>query len=874
MPEMPEKYDPINLEAVWYAKWESEGAFHTEVDESKPPFVIAMPPPNITGIAHMGHGSTYTPMDILTRLHRMRGDNAVWLPGQDHAAIATQNVLERELAKEGLTRHDLGPDKFRERSWQWREHYGHIIYEQFRALGFGPDWQRDRFTLDAGLSRAVTHVFVELYRQGLIYRGLRLVNWCPHCESTLSDSEVEHEDVAGYLYYVRYRGEDGGDGIVIATTRPETIFADVAVAVNPDDDRYRKLVGQNVFRPLGPKPIPVIADAAIVRDFGTGAVKITPGHDQLDAEIGERHKLEQISVIGLDAKMTGDVEPAFVALDRLEARELAINTLKERGALEKEESYTIAQGTCYRCDTVVEPLLSLQWFVKMKPLAQPALESVRDGRVRFVPERYRRTYEDWLERIRDWCISRQIWWGHRLPVWYCASAHVTVAETPPTQCAACGLEQLTQDPDTLDTWFSSSLWPFTILGWPDQTPELKDWYPTQVLVTGREIIFLWVARMVMMGLHFLDKEPFGTVLITPLIMDEQGRKMSKSLGNSVDPMELVRDYGADSTRFAIVGQMHEGQDVRFAIARCDEARKFCNKIWQALRFALRTFPELQDAAAPLPLPPVEEWTLADRWIMDALALAIERVSKAADEYDFSQWAQTLYAFIWNQICDVYIEIAKKDKTASRAPILGRVLSAALALLHPIMPFLTEELWQRLPHEGERIERQLWPTAATGRLDQKSREEMRVLMEFIETVRALRAMPKLPYREERDVWVAGADAPLLALLRREEAIVRALGRASAVNTIGSANGRPAHAVSRRMGPVEVMLPVDAVFIEKERAALQKEIEKGNAELAGLERKLGSKGFLEKAPAEVVEKEQSRLQELRALLAMSSERLASL
>jgi len=871
---LSEKYDPKAIEATWYARWESEGAFHAVPDPSKPPFVIAMPPPNITGRAHMGHGSTYTPMDILTRLHRMRGDNAVWLPGQDHAAIATQNVIEKELTKEGLTRYDLGPDKFRERAEAWRKQYGHIIYEQFRALGFGPDWQRDRYTMDAGLSRAVTKVFIDLYREGLIYRGLRLVNWCPHCQSTLSDSEVEREDVAGTLYYVRYKPADkSGDGVVVATTRPETIFADVAIAVHPEDPRYASLIGKKVMRPLSPAPIPVIADSAVERAFGTGALKITPGHDQTDAEIGERHGLEAKSVIGFDAKMTGDVEPQFVGLDRFKARDLAVMTLRERGAREREEPHTVSQGTCYRCDTVVEPLLSLQWFVKMKSLAAPALEASRSGRVHFTPLRYQRTYEDWLERIRDWCISRQIWLGHRMPVWYCANGHVNVAETSPAKCEVCGNTSLTQAPDTLDTWFSSALWPFSILGWPEETSELKAWYPTQLMITAREIIFLWVARMVMMGLHFLGKEPFPEVLITPLIMDEQGRRMSKSLGNALDPMELVNTYGADPTRFGIVSQMHAGQDVRFSIARCDDARKFGNKIWQAVRFALQTFPELQESRALLAMPPVDQWTLADRWIMDALALAIENVDQAAATYDFSEWSQSLYSFIWNQLCDVYIEIAK-DKAPTRGAILNRTLSTALQLLHPIMPFVTEELWQHLPHEGDRIEKATWPNAATSRSDPTAREEMAQILEFSKTVRDLRAIPQLKYRDLSDVHVAGADKTFLALLKRESGVVRTMGRASAVIPIADGDGRPQHALSRRIGSVEVMLPVDAAFLEKERVALRKEIEKANAELGALERKLASKGFREKAPTEVIQKEESRLHELRVHLAKSSERLESL
>jgi valyl-tRNA synthetase len=876
-PQRPlaDKYDPSAIETRWYKTWESEGAFHAEPDPSKTPFVIAMPPPNITCRAHMGHGSTYTPMDVLTRYHRMRGENAVWLPGQDHAAIATQNVIEKDLAKEGLTRFDLGPEKFRERAALWRETYGHILYEQFRALGFGPDWQRDRYTMDEGLTRAVVKVFIDLYNEGLIYRGLRLINWCPHCQSTLSDSEVEHENVEGKLYSVRYREPDGGDGIVIATTRPETIFADVAVAVHPDDPRYKSLIGKSVMRPLSPKAISVIADRAVERDFGTGALKITPGHDQTDAEIGERHNLAATSVVGFDAKMTKEVEPGFAGLDRFAARELAVSTLRDRGLLIKEEPHTVSQATCYRCNTVIEPLLSLQWFVKMKSLAEPALAASRSGLLQFVPDRYARTYEDWLERIRDWNISRQIWLGHRLPVWYCANGHVTVAEKAPSACATCGNTELTQDPDTLDTWFSSALWPFAILGWPDQTKELQVWYPTQLLVTAREIIFLWVARMVMMGFHFVGKIPFYQVLITPLIMDEHGRKMSKSLGDALDPLELVKEYGADATRFAIVGQMHEGQDVRFSVDRCDEARKFGNKIWQATRFALIKFPELgagQDHSNVVQQLREEELTLADRWILDALAQTVERVERSANSYDFGEWAQAVYGFFWNQLCDVYIEIAK-DQAPTRSAVLTRTLTAAMQLLHPIMPFLTEELWQHLPHEVDRIEKAAWPSSA-GRSDPLARKDMDTILQFVETIRMLRAASSLPYRELSDVFVVDADDKLLALLRKESWTIEALGRAKTVYNVGPDDGRPSHALSRRMGTMEVLLPVDASFIERERISLRKEIERSRTEIETLERKLASPGFTEKAPQAVVEKEKARLVQLRATLAKSLERLAEL
>lgn len=866
---MLDKYDPAAIESSWYERWETAGLFHAEPDRSKPPFVIAMPPPNITGRAHMGHASTYTPMDVLTRFHKMLGHNAVWLPGQDHAAIATQNVLEKKLASEGRTRFDLGRDKFVELFWEWRKEYGGILYQQFRALGFGPDWQRDRFTMDDGLSRAVIHVFVALYEEGLVYRGTRLINWCPRCTSTLSDSEVEREDRPGVLYHVRYRGTEGGDGVVIATTRPETIFADVAVAVHPEDGRYKHLVGTTVQRPLSPAPIPVIADTAVERDFGTGALKITPAHDQTDFEIGERHSLPSPTVIGFDGNMTGDVELEFAGMDRFAARTLAVQRLRERGALVDEQPHIVNVGLCYRCDMVVEPLLSLQWFVMMKPLAAPALESSRSGRLAFTPERYRRVYEEWLEKIRDWNISRQLWIGHRLPVWYCADDHPTVAQAPPAKCAVCGKQELRQDEDTLDTWFSSALWPFSILGWPDETPELKAWYPTQVLVTAREILFLWVARMVMMGRHFLGPEPFGDVFVTPLIMDEQGRKMSKSLGNSLDPIDLVRDYGADATRFGTFSQMHAGQDVRYAVARCDDAKRFCNKLWQAVRFALQTFPELGAQQSEPALPPDGDLTLADRALLHGLAETTDRVTAALTAYDFSEAAETLYSFVWHQVCDVYVEIAK-DRAPSRVPVLATLLTTALKLLHPLIPFVTEELWQRLPHEGDFIGQCRWPGLLPARRDARAAADMGRLLGFVETVRALRAVPKLPYRELRDVHVNGADPELISLLTSERGTLERLGRVAALHF----ETRPQHALSRRFGAVELLLPVDSAFVDRENAALRAAIEKSEAEIAIIERKLGSSGFVAKAPPDVVTKERERLAELHAGITASRERLAGL
>ncbi|MDE2572828.1 MAG: valine--tRNA ligase, partial [bacterium] len=672
------------------------GVYHAEPDPSRPPFVIAMPPPNITGRAHLGHGSTYTAQDILTRFHRMLGENAVWIPGLDHAAIATQAVLDRELAKEGKTRHDLGRERFLERARAWKDEYGGIIDQQFRLLGFGPDWARERYTMDPELSAAVVKVFVDLYDEGLIYRGNRLVNWCPSCASTLSDAEVEHEEEEGFLWHLRYPLTDGSGEVIVATTRPETMLGDTAVAVHPGDERYRSIVGKQVLLPLHRRPIPVVADAAVEREFGTGAVKVTPAHDLTDYEIGMRHQLPMPSVIGLDAKMTDAAGQPYAGTDRFEARERVVQDLQRQGFLVGTEPHHHAIAVCSRCGTVVEPLLSLQWFVKMESLAKPGLDALRDGRLRFVPERHGRTYAQWLENIRDWNISRQVWWGHRLPVWYAPGGEIVVAhdeaEAKRMAQERYGTQELRRDEDTLDTWFSSGLWPFSILGWPKQTRELEAWYPTQVLITAQEIIFLWVARMVMLGMHFVDRErpPFRDVLITPLVFDQQGRKMSKSLGNSIDPLDLIEKYGADATRLGIIRQMHlESQELRFSESRCEESRNFNNKIWNAARYVL-ALPDLAGSPSGAgALPPSGAQALADRWILVRLRETVESVTRAYRGYEFSSAADRLWRFFWNEYCDWYIE-ATKQPSPARAAVLTYVLDVALRLLHPIEPFITEE----------------------------------------------------------------------------------------------------------------------------------------------------------------------------------------
>ncbi|HKE36657.1 MAG TPA: valine--tRNA ligase, partial [Candidatus Baltobacteraceae bacterium] len=705
--ELPKQYDPRSVEPRLYRRWEENGYFHEEPDPARPPFIICMPPPNVTGRAHLGHGSTYTPMDVLTRFHRMLGNNADWLPGLDHAAIATEAVIVREMAKEGVTREDLGREGFVARAWEWSRTYGGEIEAQFRILGFGPDWQRSRFTMDDGLSAAVRKVFVQLYREGLIYRGKRLINWDAKGKTTVSDAEVDHVERDATLWHVRYPLDgETADGVTVATTRPETMLGDVAIAVHPGDERYGAMIGKNVLLPpLLERAIPIIADENVDPGFGTGAVKVTPAHDPTDYEIGLRHGLPMPSIMDFDARISGaeiGVGP-YEGLDRFDARARIVDALRDKGLLVKEEPHRHAISVSERTGDVIEPLLSLQWFVKMQSLAAPALEAYRDGRLRITPKSGGKTYEQWLENIRDWNVSRQIWWGHQLPVWYAPDGSPIVAETEEEACDIAqrehGTTSIVRDPDTLDTWFSSGLWPFSILGWPEKTPELAHWYPSQVLITGAEIIFLWVARMVMLGLHFMGEVPFRDVVLTPLVFDAIGRKMSKSLGNAIDPMELAEKYGADAFRLSILRQMRlESQDIRYQESRCEEARNFNNKIWNATRYML-ALPEPMPGA--LTLPKTESLTLADRWILVRLHDAIERVTQALRTFDFGGAAETLWRFVWYEFCDWYLEATKLSENApTRAAVLSFVWNNAMRLLHPIEPFITEEVWLSLPHDGQ------------------------------------------------------------------------------------------------------------------------------------------------------------------------------
>ncbi|GAC1309356.1 MAG: valine--tRNA ligase [Vulcanimicrobiaceae bacterium] len=880
--ELSKTYEPTAVEARRYAAWMAAGVFHEEPDLARPPYVISMPPPNITGRAHLGHGSTYTPMDILTRYHRMLGENATWIPGQDHAAIATEAVLVRELAKENLTRDGLGREAFLARAWAWREKYGDELYESFRALGFGPDWARDRFTMDPTLSAAVTKVFVALYNEGLIYRGTRLVNWDPQARSTLSDAEVESDERDTFLWHLRYRAQDGGDGLVIATTRPETFLGDVAVAVHPDDARYRDVVGRNVVLPIVERAIPVIADAAVDPAFGTGAVKVTPAHDATDYEIGARHGLPMPSIIDFDgticvptwrdaATMPSDdatratwsaarekMTP-YVGLDRFVAREALVTDLRACGALVEEEPYRTKVPISSRSGAVIEPLLSLQWFCRMEPLAKPALDAFRAGEIRFIPERFGRTYESWLENIRDWNVSRQVWWGHRLPVWY-AGDDAIVAETEDEALVAARARYgesvvLRRDPDTLDTWFSSGLWPFSILGWPERTPELEHWYPNATLVTGREIIFLWVARMVMLGLHFVGRVPFRDVFIAPLVFDDRGRKMSKSLGNVIDPMDLVATYGADATRLGVVLQMRlESQELRFDERFVVKARDFNNKMWNALRY-IRSLPEGLTPAGNL--PPRDELSLADKWMLAGLRATIVRVSKAFDEYEFGVAADTLLDFIWYRFCDWYIE-ATKVATATRARVLSYGLNVLVRLLHPIAPFVTEEIWQALPHDGKTIVTAMWPDPDDIVVDEAAAARFETLRDVVTRVRDLRSELALAPREKITIDVPQAlDADARALLA-------SIAHATLVDAgapIATA-GEPLLAATPR-APVELM-----------RARYRKEIARLDGEIERSQKKLANEKFVAKASPDVVAGEREKQRAYESERERARERAAAL
>ena len=875
---IPKVYDPAAVEKKWYAYWIENGFFHQPVDKSRKPFSVVIPPPNITGKLHMGHALDNTLQDILVRWHRMMGDNTCWLPGYDHAGLATQIKVEEELKKkEGLTRYDLGRDEFVKRVWKWKEEYGDTIVTQLKSLGISCDWDRQRFTMDEGLSRAVREAFVSLYEKGLIYKGTRMINWCVNCRTALSDVEVEHQDDPGALWYIKYPIVGETDSyLTIATSRPETIPGDTAVAVNPKDERYGKLVGKKILLPTTDREIPIIADEYVDLEFGTGAVKITPAHDPNDYEVGERHNLEKIVVIGLDGKMT-KAAGKYEGQDRYECRKQIVQDLKDMGLLVKIEDAPHSVGHCQRCHHVVEPMVSTQWFVKMKPLAEAAIKCVTEGHTQFVPSRFTKTYLQWMENIHDWCISRQIWWGHRIPVWYCDDCGaVSASRTDLTTCPKCGSTHIHQDEDALDTWFSSGLWPFSTFGWPDKTPELEQWYPTSVLVTGYDIIFFWVARMITMGEEFMGKEPFKHVFIHGLVRDEQGRKMSKSLGNGIDPLDVIGKYGADTLRFMLITGNTPGNDMRFYWNRIESTRNFANKIWNASRFALMNLDGYDKNAEKAPL------TLADLWILSRLQHTIQAVSDYLEKFELGEAGRLIYDFIWGEVCDWYIELAKprlynKEDAAQRATaqsVLCRVLGDAMKLLHPYMPFITEEIWQHLPHEGESIMIAPWPKADDALIDDTVEKQMTVIMDTIKSIRNMRAEVNAAPGHKAPATVL-VDEDLKDVFKAHASYIQQLGTVDSLTIGGMDDVAPENAMAAVVNGAKVYLPLKGLIdVEKELARLQKELDGAEKEAKRAAGKLSNQNFLSKAPAEVVEKEKTKQTEVLARIDGLKERMETL
>ena len=862
---IPKVYDPQSFEKKWYKFWEENKFFHEEVDKNKKPYSMVIPPPNVTGQLHMGHALDNTLQDILIRYHRMQGFNTVWIPGCDHAGIATQAKVEGALREEGKTRYDLGRDKFLERVWDWKEKFGNRIMYQLRTLGSSCDWDRQRFTMDEGCSKAVREVFVSLYEKGLIYQGTRITNWCPRCNTAISDIEVEHENENGHLWHLRYQVEGTAKYVEIATTRPETMFGDTGVAVHPDDERYKDLVGKTLILPIVNRRIPLFADEYVDKNFGTGAVKVTPAHDPNDFEMGLRHNLEQIKVIENNGTM-GEGAGKYKGMDRYECRKALVKELDELGVLVSVEEHEHAVGHCSRCHSTIEPLVSKQWFVKMESLAKPAIEAVKDGRIQFVPERFTKTYIQWLDNIRDWCISRQLWWGHRIPAWYCDDCGKTsVSRTDLETCPHCGSKHIHQDEDVLDTWFSSGLWPFETMGWPEQTEELKQFYPTATLVTGYDIIFFWVARMVMMGLEFGKDIPFRHVFIHGLVRDSQGRKMSKSLGNGIDPVEVVEKYGADTLRFMLITGNTPGNDMRFYWERVESARNFANKIWNASRYMLMN---IEEGFAKDFQPEAADFTLADRWILSRYARTVRDVTNNIDKFELGEAARMIYEFIWNEFCDWYIELTKArlyDKENARARntalwVLSQVLDGTFRLLHPFMPFLTEEIWQKVPHDEavKSIMISQWPKADSAAIDDEIEASMTAIMETIKSVRNMRAEVGAAPSKKSEVILSFKEEKLQTVFAENESYLDKLAAAEPVTILASDAAKPENAMTGVVNGVEIYLPLKGLIdVEKETARLSKELEKLEKEIKRLNGKLNNEGFLKKAPEQVVAGEKAKL-----------------
>ena len=872
MSELPKTYDPKSVEDKLYKFWVDSGFFHAEVNPDKKPYTIVIPPPNVTGQLHMGHAFDETLQDILIRTKRMQGYEALWMPGTDHAGIATQIKVEENLRKEeGLTRYDLGREEFLKRVWAWKDKFGSRIISQLKKLGTSCDWDRERFTMDEGCSKAVREVFVNLYNKGLIYKGHRIINWCPHCATALSDAEVEYETQPGKLWHIRYPLADGSGDLVVATTRPETFMGDTGVAVNPNDERYKHLIGKTCILPIMNREIPIFGDEYVDMEFGTGCVKVTPCHDPNDFEMGQRHNLEQILVFNEDATVNAN-GGKYEGMDRYECRKAVVKDLEEGGWLVKIEDHEHNVGTCYRCGTTVEPMTSAQWFVKMAPLAKPAMDVVNEGKTKFVPDRFSKTYLRWMENVHDWCISRQLWWGHRIPAFYCDDCgEMTVSKTDVCTCPKCGGTHIHQEEDVLDTWFSSALWPFSTLGWPDKTKELEYFYPTSTLVTGYDIIFFWVARMIFSGVEHMGETPFETVYIHGLVRDAQGRKMSKSLGNGIDPLEVIDQYGADALRFTLATGNSPGNDMRFSDERVQASRNFCNKIWNASRFIQMNLTIDKDKAVQLPA----DLTIEDKWILSKFNTLVADVTRNIDQYELGLAAAKLNDFIWENFCDWYIEIAKTrlqtgDENVQK--VLCYVLSGAMQLLHPFMPFITETIWQALPHEGPSVMVSAWPEYKDELHFAAEEAQMESLMDAVRAIRNRRAEMNVPpskkakvliLTEKKDTFSAGAGFfPKLAY-------------ASEIELIDAVPADAAKMASVVTGDAQIYMPMgDLIDFEAERARLGKEKSKVEADIDFVMKKLNNPKFVDKAPEKVVAAEREKAEKLREHLAKLEESIAAL
>ena len=865
--DLAKQYDPKDVEDRIYKFWLDGKYFHAKCDPEKKPYTIVIPPPNITGQLHMGHALDNTLQDILIRYRRMQGYDALWLPGTDHASIATEAKIVEAMRKEGITKEDIGREGFLKRAWEWKEKFGGRIIEQLKKMGSSCDWDRERFTMDEGCSKAVKEVFVNLYNKGLIYRGERIVNWCPHCLTSISDAEVEYEDQAGHFWHLRYPFKDGSGYLELATTRPETMLGDTAVAVNPNDERYKDIVGKTLILPIVHREIPVIADDYVEMDFGTGCVKITPAHDPNDFEVGLRHNLEVIDTFTDDAHIKPEWGK-YAGMDRMEARKAIVEDLEKEGAIVKIEDYSHNVGVCYRCHSSIEPKVSKQWFVKMEPLAKPAIDCVKNGEVKFVPERFDKTYYHWMENIKDWCISRQLWWGHRIPAWYCDDCgEVVVSKETPTACPKCGCTHLTQDPDTLDTWFSSALWPFSTLGWPDKTPELAHYFPTSTLVTGYDIIFFWVARMIFSSVENMHERPFDTVFIHGIVRDAQGRKMSKSLGNGIDPLIVIDEYGADALRFTLATGNSPGNDMRFSDEKVGASRNFANKLWNAARFILMNLGE--DEKAPH-IP--DDLALEDKWILSLFNKLTKEVTDNLDKFELGIAVQKLYDFIWDVFCDWYIEISKirlnsgDEKAAQTArDMLVYIMSNTLKLLHPFMPFITEEIWQTLPHDGESIMISEWPVYKDEHNFSVEEQEMDRIMEAVRAIRNRRAEMNVPPSKKAKYYIATAHKDTF-----EKAGIFMQRLASCSEAEIGDSFEIDDAVCIVTTDAKIYIPLgELVDFEKEIARLNKEKEKVLKDLEFIDKKLNNENFVAKAPKTVVDGQREAAQKLRDKIAMIDE-----